>query len=149
MSGWRYEIERALMRGLLRLMAFFLVALAGTLVFVTAYMLGPLCLGVTREAIERVSTAWEERGWWSLGILPVRSRWQYGLVGGMLWLWGYFVLRVLMILVSWGGTLLLSELGLLGLPEWVPILGLAVLFLGGAVVGVLACQGEDDLLLTW
>jgi len=67
----------------------------------------------------------------------------------MLWVWGYFLLRMLITLVSWGGALLLSELGLLGLPGWLPILGLAALFLGGAVVGVLAWQGEDDLLLTW
>jgi len=149
MSGWRYEIERALMRGFLRLMAFFLVAVAGTLIFVTAYVLGPLCLGVTREAIERVSAAWEVRGWFGLGILRVRSRWQYALVGGMLWVWGYLVLRMVITLVNWGGTLPLSEIGLLGLPGWLPILGPAVLFLGGAVVGVLAWQGEDDLLLTW
>jgi len=134
------------MHGFLRLVAFLIGVIRDTVVQ-AARAATALGLGMTREMIERTSLAWEERGWPDVGFLPVHSRWHYALIGGLLWILGYFLLRISLAILGLttriAGLVLARALH----PICLPFTPLLFLFLVGAAIGSLAHRGVDDPLV--
>lgn len=146
-SGCLFELQRVFMHLVLRIAAF-LMRLITDYVVQVARAVAALCLGITREMIERTSLAWEGSGWPDIGFLPVHARWHYVLLGALLWVLGYFLVRISLQILGLAAQVTRFVLAEALHPVCVPCAPLALLLLLGASIGWLTYRSVDDPL-TW
>ena len=147
-GGCLVALGRVLTLAFLRLGAILASILIRTFTFLLLNVIGPLCLGMTREVIQRMIVAWHGGRRRNSGAM-VRSRISYALAGGMLWVMGYVVLRTVLRLLSWMGRLLFSHLAPI-VPTWSHVFIVAgLIFMAGAVLGALAYGYEEEVLSEW
>jgi len=147
-GGCLVALGRVLTLACLRLGAILASILIRTFTFLLLNVIGPLCLGMTREVIERMIAAWHGGRRRNSGAV-VRSRISYALASGMLWVMGYIVVRAVLRLLGWMGRLLLRHLGPV-VPAWSHVFIVAgLIFVVGAVLGALAYGYEEEVLSEW
>jgi len=147
-GGCLVALGRVLTLAFLRLGAILASILIGTFTFLLLNVIGPLCLGMTREIIQRMIAVWHGGRRRNSGAM-IRSRISYALASGMLWVMGYIGVRIVVRLLSWMGGLLFSHLAPI-VPAWSHVFIVAgLLFMAGAVIGALAYGYEEQVLSEW
>lgn len=145
-GGCLAALGRLTTRAFLRLGAFVASMVLRALAFLLFNVIGPFCLGMTREVIRRMMAAWR-------GTRPGNSgssaldRIAYALTGGTLWIVGYVLVGMVLGLPFMIVRLQFGQSAVPG-PAWSLILLVGgILFVVGAVVGSLAYGYEDEPLL--
>jgi hypothetical protein len=114
--------------------------LTRTVGFLLLYVIGPLCLGMTREVIRRMTAGWRGRESSEPSPLP-RSRLVHALLGGVVWAGGYLILSSIVKLISTQLATAAPTLDRFAI-------GIVIIFVIGSVVGVLAF-GYDEHFSGW
>lgn len=142
-GGCLRELGRLATAAFLRVGAILVSVLIRGLGFLLLNVLGPLCLGMTRETVQRMVAAWDAR-WADAGSLA-GSRVLYSLASGTLWVVGYIVLSTALCLATWIGRLLFGQIVPV-VPVWLCVIAIAgIVFVVGTVVGALAHEYEEEL----
>ncbi|MBC7264767.1 MAG: hypothetical protein H5T64_10510 [Chloroflexi bacterium] len=137
-SGCLFGLGRWVARACFRLGAILASVFITTVAFVLFGVIGPLCLGMSRELIGRLAGGWPGGKKWGPTASPL-GRAGYALLGGLLWVLGYGVLRAM----AW----LLSRCLAPAIPtKQGSIIALALVFVLGVVVGALAYEYEKGHL---
>ena len=145
-SGCLPTLGRWVTRAFLRLGALVASMVLRALAFLLFNVIGPFCLGMTREVIRRMMAAWRGRGRGVSGSSAL-DRIVYALTGGTLWIVGYVLVGVVLGLPFMIVRLQFGQSAVPG-PAWSLILLVGgILFVVGAVVGSLAYGYEDEPLL--
>jgi hypothetical protein len=131
--------------GFLRLGALVASILLRSLAFLLLNVIGPFCLGMTREVLLRIMAAWRGRRRGGAGSFTA-DRLAYALAGGTLWLVGDVLVGTVL-----GLPFMLVRLAVdqPAVPEtaWTVLLVVGgLLFIVGAIVGAMACEHEDEPL---
>ena len=129
----------------LRLGALVASILLRSLAFLLLNVIGPFCLGMTREVLRRLMLAWQGRRRAGTGSLTP-DRLAYALAGGTLWLLGYILVGTVLGLPFMVVRLMVNQSAV---PEtaWAFLLAVGgLLFVAGAIVGAMACEHEDEPL---
>ena len=103
--------------------------------FLLLGVIGPLCLGMTRGVVRRLTTRWRDRDSLDRAMLP-SSRLNHALLGGTLWVAGY-------IIVSGTVRVISSVLAAAVSPSHRFIIATGLVFIIGGVVGALAFEYEE------
>jgi hypothetical protein len=145
-SGCLPTLGRWITLAFLRLGAFVASMVLRALAFLLLNVIGPFCLGMTREVLRRMMAAWRGTGRGGPGS-SVLDRIVYALTGGTLWIVGYVLVGMVLGLPFMIVRLQFGQSAVPG-PAWSLILLVGgILFVVGAVVGSLAYGYEDEPLL--
>jgi hypothetical protein len=134
-------------RALVRVGTLIVRATIRGLAFLVTRVLGPICLGVTRELVDRILT--REEGKRTRRAILGRNPLAYAVVWGLLWVGGYFILRWALSPVSRAVWILVGPL----FPEISPTVGLlivpGIVFAAGVGAGALAFGSEEQFRSAW
>ena len=143
-GGCMSELVRMVVRGFVRLGEWLAAIILRTLAFLLVGVLGPLVLGMTREAARRIlGQEREDEQAAPQGVIG------YILLSGTLFVVGFLFVWLIWGLVSSGGGILLNRLMPGGFGFLQPLLIAVAVFLVGAVVGAIAYRRDEQFFVGW
>lgn len=143
-GGCMSELVRMVVRGFVRLGEWMAAIIFRTLTFLLVGVLGPLVLGMTREAARRIlGQEREDEQAAPRGVVG------YILLSGTLFVVGFLFLWLIWGLISSGGGILLSRLMPGGSGFLQPLLIAVAVFSVGAVVGAIAFRRDEQFFAGW
>ena len=143
-GGCMSELVRMVVRGFVRLGEWIAALIFRTLAFLLVGVVGPLLLGMLREAARRVlGQEREDEQAAPRGVVG------YILLSGIVFVVGFLFLWLIWALVSGGSGLLLARLLPTGPGFLQPVVVLVLIFLVGALAGAIAHRHDDQFFAGW